>query len=101
MLERNMQTDEVVRLLNEAIEARPDYADAHYQLGKIDLGKGDIDNAIGQLETAAQADPKREYIHYQLSIAYRRAKRPTDADRELKIYSDLKAANRQITSTVP
>ena len=101
MLERNMQTDEVVRLLNEAIEARPDYADAHYQLGKIDLGKGDIDNAIGQLETAAQADPKREYIHYQLSIAYRRAKRATDADRELKIYSDLKAANRQITSTVP
>ena len=73
----------------------------NYQLGKIYIAKGDIDNAIGELETAVQTDPKKEYIHYQLSIAYRRAKRATDADRELKIYSDLKAANRQITSTVP
>ena len=101
MLERNIQTDEVVRLLNEAIEARPDYADAHYQLGKIYIGKGDIDNAIGQLETAVQSDPKKEYIHYQLSIAYRRAKRTADADRELKLYSDLKAANRQVTPSLP
>jgi tetratricopeptide (TPR) repeat protein len=101
MLERNIQTDEVVRLLNEAIEERPDYADAHYQLGKIYIGKGDIDNAIGQLETAVQADPKKEYIHYQLSIAYRRAGRTADAERELKIYSDLKAANRRNTPTFP
>jgi tetratricopeptide (TPR) repeat protein len=101
MLERNIQTDEVVRLLNEAIEERPDYADAHYQLGKIYIGKGDIDNAIGHLETAVQSDPKKEYIHYQLSIAYRRAKRTADADRELKIYSDLKAANRQTTPSLP
>jgi tetratricopeptide (TPR) repeat protein len=101
MLERNIQTDEVVKLLNEAIDARPDYADAHYQLGKIYIAKGDIDNAIGQLETAVQADSKKEYIHYQLSIAYRRAKRTADADRELKVYSDLKAANRQSLPSLP
>src|SRR5262249_1789237 len=79
MVERNIQTDEVVKLLNEAIDARPDYADAHYQLGKIYIGKGDIADAIGHLETAVQSDPKKEYIHYQLSIAYRRAKRGDDA----------------------
>jgi len=101
MLERNIQSDEVVRLLNEAVEARPDYADAHYQLGKIYIGKGDVDNAIAHLETAVQSDPKKEYIHYQLSIAYRRAKRTADADRELKIYSDLKAANRQTSPSLP
>ena len=101
MLERNIQTDEVVRLLNEAIEARPDYADAHYQLGKLYIAKGDIENAIGHLETAVQADPKKEYIHYQLSIAYRKANRAADADRELKTYSDLKAANRQVAPSSP
>jgi tetratricopeptide (TPR) repeat protein len=94
LLERNIQTDEVVKLLNEAIEARPDYADAHYQLGKLYIQKGQIEDAIMHLETAAQAEPKKEYIHYQLSIAYRRAKRAADAERELKIYSDLKAASR-------
>jgi len=36
-----------------------------------------------------------------LSIAYRRAKRTADADRELKIYSDLKAANRQTSPSLP
>jgi len=101
MLERNIQTDEIVRLLNESIEARPDYADAHYQLGKIYIGKGDIDNAIRHLETAVRSDPKKEYIHYQLSIAYRRGNRTADADRELKIYSDLKAANRQPSPSLP
>jgi tetratricopeptide (TPR) repeat protein len=101
MLERNIQTDEVVRLLNEAIDAKPDYADAHYQLGKLYIAKGDMENAIGHLETAVQADPKKEYIHYQLSIAYRKANRAADADRELKTYSDLKAANRQAVPSLP
>jgi len=101
MLERNIQTDEVVRLLNEAIDARPDYADAHYQLGKLYIGKGDIDTAIRELETAVRSDPKKDYIHYQLSIAYRKANRTADADRELKIYSDLKAANRQVAPSLP
>ena len=101
MLERNIQTDEVIRLLNEAIDAKPDYADAHYQLGKLYIAKGDIENAIGHLETAVQSDPKKEYIHYQLSIAYRKANRAADADRELKTYSDLKAANRQAVPSSP
>ena len=98
MLERNIQTDEVLTLLNDAIRSRPDYADAHYQLGKLYIGKGRNDTAIDHLETAVRYEPKKDYIHYQLSIAYRRASRIAEAERELKIFRDLKASNRQINA---
>jgi tetratricopeptide (TPR) repeat protein len=98
MIERNIQTDEVVSLLNDVIQSRPDYADAHYQLGKVYIGKGQNDTAIEHLETAVRYEPKKDYIHYQLSIAYRRASRISEAEKELKIFRDLKASNRQINT---
>lgn len=94
MLERNTGVNEALSLLRDAIASRYDYADARYQLGKALIEKGDLGEAIQQLETAASIDPKKEYIHYQLSIAYRRTSRFAEADRELKLYSQLKAANR-------
>lgn len=97
MLERKIKTDEALGLLREAVAARYDYADARYQLGKALIEKGDIAEAVKQLEIAAQSEPKKDYIRYQLSIAYRRASRPADAERELKLYSQLKAASRSQT----
>lgn len=101
LIERKIRTEEAMKLLNEAITLRSDYADAHYQLGKIYIEKGETEKAIAQLETAVNADAKKDYIHYQLSIAYRKASRKEDADRELKIYQDLKAANRKIENLMP
>ncbi|MDQ6787490.1 MAG: tetratricopeptide repeat protein [Acidobacteriota bacterium] len=95
LLERKIQTDEALSLLREAVAARPDYADARYQLGKALIEKGSVNEAIEHLENAARAEPNKDYIHYQLSIAYRRASRASDADRELKIFRDLKEANRR------
>ncbi|MGI9035808.1 MAG: tetratricopeptide repeat protein [Pyrinomonadaceae bacterium] len=97
LLEQKSKTKEALNLLREAIVARPDYADARYQLGKALIDKGEFGEAVSQLETAAQNDPKKDYIHYQLSIAYRRAARPADAERELKLYKELKAASRSET----
>jgi tetratricopeptide (TPR) repeat protein len=101
LIERKVRSDEAVRLLSEAVAARPDYADAHYQLGKIYNEKGETEKAIRHLETAAGSDAKKDYIHYQLSIAYRRASRKDDADRELKLYQQMKAANRKTEALMP
>lgn len=95
LLERKINTDEAIALLREAVAARFDYADARYQLGKALIEKGDFKEAIEHLEAAAQSEPKKDYIHYQLSIAYRRSSRVADADRELKIFRELKEANRR------
>ena len=95
LIERKMGTEEAERLLREAIDAKYDYADARYQLGKVLIEKGAIDEAVEQLQAAANLDPKKEYIHYQLSIALRKASRTEEADRALKLYSELKGANRK------
>lgn len=94
LLERKIKTDEALNLLREAILTRSDYADARYQLGKALIEKGEIAQAIEQLENAARAEPNKDYIHYQLSIGYRRASRIADAEKELKIYRDLKDAEK-------
>lgn len=101
LIERKIRTDEAIKLLNEAIDLRSDYADAHYQLGKIYTERGETEKAIKQLETAVQADPKKDYIHYQLSLAYRKASRREEADRELKLYQELKSANRKTENLMP
>jgi tetratricopeptide (TPR) repeat protein len=98
LLEQKRETAEALSLLREVVAARPDYADARYQLGKALIEQGDVAGAIENLEAAARAEPKKEYVHYQLSIAYRRASRTTEAERELQLYKELKAANR---STAP
>ncbi len=95
LLERKTNIDEAISLLREAIAGRYDYADARYQLGKVLIEKNNFTEAIEQLEIAAANDPQKDYIHYQLSIAYRRAARPEDADRELKMFRELKEANRR------
>jgi tetratricopeptide (TPR) repeat protein len=94
LLEQKRQTAEALGLLREVVAARPDYADARYQLGKALIEQGDVASAIENLEAAARAEPKKDYVHYQLSIAYRRASRTSDAERELQLYKELKAANR-------
>ena len=101
LIERKVKPEEAMRLLSEAIALRSDYADAHYQLGKIYIEQGETEKAVMQLEAAVSADAQKDYIHYQLSIAYRRAARKEDADRELKIYQELKSQNRKTENLMP
>jgi tetratricopeptide (TPR) repeat protein len=98
LIERKVETARAISLFEEAISLKYDYADARYQLGKIYLEKGETNKAIEQLEIAVNSDDKKDYIHYQLSIAYRKAERKEDAERELKRYQELKAASRKTDS---
>ena len=100
-IERKIETAKTIAILEETISLKYDYADARYQLGKIYLEKGETNKAIEQLESAVNTDANKDYIHYQLSIAYRKVARKDDADRELKIYQKLKADNRKVESPMP
>jgi tetratricopeptide (TPR) repeat protein len=101
LIERKIQPEKTISVLEEALIIKSDYADAHYQLGKIHLEKGKIEKAIEHLESAVSADSSKDYSHYQLSIAYRKASRKEEADRELKLYQKLKSENRKIEPTSP
>ena len=90
--------DEAVALLRSLLATHPDHAQARYQLGKEMLDAGQTEEAINNLELAAKLDPDRAYVHYQLQAAYRRARKSGDADRELKLYRQLKERDRQRVS---
>ena len=86
--------DEGQALLAEVVLQDPAYADAFYQLGKLQLERGDTQKAISNLETSARLSPASDYIHYQLSMAYRRDSRTKDAEREMQAYEAMKAHRR-------
>jgi hypothetical protein len=53
----------------------------------------------GQL--TSMRSPKTDYVHYQLPAAYRKESRTAEAHRELQIYKELKAKNRDLTVPRP
>lgn len=101
LIERKIETEKAVALLEEAVSLRADYADARYQLGKIHLERGETAKAIEQLEKAVSAGAGKDYVHYQLSIAYRKASRKADADREMKLYQKFKDDKRKTENPLP
>jgi tetratricopeptide (TPR) repeat protein len=88
------QKEEAQKLLAEVIQQDPRYADAYYQLGKLQLDSGDAKRAITNLESAVALSPRSDYIHYQLSLAYGRESREDDAKREMQLYQALKTERR-------
>jgi tetratricopeptide (TPR) repeat protein len=88
------QKTEALPLLQEVIRQDPQHADAYYQLGKMQLEQGEAKAAISSLETGAKLKPGSDYIHYQLALAYRRDSRTGDAEREMKLYQELKNQRR-------
>jgi tetratricopeptide (TPR) repeat protein len=88
------EKDEAQNLLREVIQEDPKYADAYYELGKLQLEQGDSKGAVVSLESGAKVNPQADYIHYQLAMAYRRESRKDDAERELKLYQTLKDRRR-------
>ena len=85
---------EALTILRSVIAESPKYSQAQYQLGKALLEDGNVAESIPYLETATKLDPAYDYAHYQLQLAYRRAGRTEDANRELQIYKEIKASSR-------
>jgi len=89
------RVDNAADLFQQALNAEPSQANAHYELGKILLDRGQLKEAVDHLEIATRLSPQSDYMHYQLQAAYRKAQRADDADRELEIYKELKAKQRE------
>lgn len=53
--------------LVEVGEGSPEF---HLLMGKAHLNRGEYDDAVKELETAVQADPKLPFVHFNLGLAY-------------------------------
>ena len=61
--------DEAEALYHRALEARPDYPDAHYNLAGALGSQGKLDEAIGHLRRALDINPRRADAHHNLGVA--------------------------------
>jgi len=96
VLLQQSRNDEAVEWLRKLLASKPDHAEANYDLGKELLRIGKPADAIPYLEAAARLRPELEPVHYQLQSAYRAVGKKEDADREAKIYREMKARSRNI-----
>lgn len=95
------QTEKALAIFESVLKSDPKNSNAHYQLGKILLDQNNVKEAIDHLEAAERLAPESDFVHLQLQAAYRKSSRVGDADRELALYKELKAKNRQKTLPAP
>jgi Flp pilus assembly protein TadD len=86
----NWQT--AIRELTKAIQLNAHDPETHYDLGKTELESGNIAEAILELETAVRLMPDDASYHQELGIAYERAFRMADAEKERRIVEQFKAS---------
>ena len=63
------QVDEAIAHYRKALEIKPDYAEAHNNLGIALAGRGQVDEAIAHYRKALEIKPDDVEAHYNLGIA--------------------------------
>jgi tetratricopeptide (TPR) repeat protein len=85
------QTAEARRLLAELVANHSRIAGVYYQLGKMQLDRGEAKSSIATLAAGAKIAPESAEIHHELAVAYAKDLRKADAARETKLYEALQA----------
>ena len=62
------QVDEAIAHYRKALEIKPDYAEAHYNLGIALAGRGQVDEAIAHYRKALEIKPDYAEAHINLGI---------------------------------
>jgi len=86
LLFRMQKLTEAETVLREALRYDPQFAQAHYHLGRVLEKTGADAAAIEELETAARLDPAMAEAEYTLSLLYRRLNRTAEAAKALAEY---------------
>ena len=98
--DRNSQL-RAAALLKSAVSLDPSSADAHYQLGEIDLKEGRTTDALLEYRKAARLDPRNAKTHFGLSKVYRRLGRIEEASQETKLFEELNEAKPAASTALP
>ena len=96
LLKNAGQAEEAEALLNEALQADPDFAPALYHLGTIMEASDRTDGAVQTLLRAAAADPSYAEPHFALARIYRRQGRIAEADAALAAFQRLHQPAREV-----
>jgi Tfp pilus assembly protein PilF len=83
---QNQQWDEAVVHFSRAAKLDANFSDAFLGLGTSLLQQKRFSEAVSPLETAAKLEPQNPNAHYNLAMAYSRAGRKQDAEKEFAIH---------------
>lgn len=81
-------------LLKQALAADSHYAAAYCELGRLQLDRHQLSEAVTQLNLAIQFNPQLEQAYYLLARAYAGLGQKDKADAMVKRYKVLREANR-------
>jgi Flp pilus assembly protein TadD len=92
--------EDAIRHLNEVLRLKPDYAEAHNNLGFALTTQGNLDAAATHFMEAIRLRPDLYNAHYGLAAAFQKQGRIEDAIREyseaLRVKPDYAEAQRQL-----
>jgi tetratricopeptide (TPR) repeat protein len=94
VLLRSGRLDEAEARLRESVEIDRRFSVAYYRLGQVLEKKERYEEAITEMERAATLDPTYPDPHYALSRIHRRRQDVKAAQRELRIFQDLRNADK-------
>jgi tetratricopeptide (TPR) repeat protein len=86
---QDSQWPEAIAHFSRAIKLDAAFGDAYLGLGTSLLSSKQFSEAIPPLETAVKLQPGNPAAHYNLAIAYNRAGRKPDADREFAVHRQM------------
>jgi tetratricopeptide (TPR) repeat protein len=79
------RTDEARRLLENALAAAPNFANAQYEMGLLKQGEGDWKGSEVNLERALKNKQDLAQAHYRLALAYWRSGRKQEAEEQMAL----------------
>ena len=91
--------DKAIAEFEQMVKLVPDEPVSHYNLGYLYRLTEKINPAVQEFETAERLDPSLAGPHFQLYNAYRAAGRAEDADRQLKLFQQIR--QQQAGAAIP
>jgi tetratricopeptide (TPR) repeat protein len=81
--------DEAIPFFEKALAASQRHAPTWEALGALALNRGDLPEAMQNLEAAVQANPRRASAHFMIAIIHAKTLRPTATADALRLALDL------------
>jgi len=82
-------SQQVVALLNKAVELDAKCSDAWLQLGILSSSRHEAERTILYYKKAIEANPQSGEAHYRLAVAYDRIGKPTEAREQFEIHDEI------------
>jgi tetratricopeptide (TPR) repeat protein len=98
LLEQNLNPEQALADIDKALAICPGLTQARLDRGRACLKLGRHEEAIRDLQVAAQQTAEEPKVHFFLAQAYRESGRPQDAAAEMKIFGALEEQKRADTA---